>query len=211
MLKDMNIEEFIKDLSSEAPAPGGGGAAAMTAALSSALSSMVFNLTVGKKCYNAYDEHTKQEVDKALESSLESTDEFLNYMDKDAKAFLELMSLFKLPKTTDQEKADRQDKLQEGYRNALGTPLELARKCLDSYSIIDKACKLGNKNVISDAGVAALLLQAAIESAILNVYVNLAYIKDESYKEQVREECVRIKNQGNEIKNSIMKIVYENI
>jgi len=107
MLDTKTVREFIGELGSNSPAPGGGSVAALCASLSSALSSMVFNLTVGKKAYEALNEEEKALVNKYLEVSGREKDEFLDLMNEDTEAFNELMAAFKMPKDTDEEKAAR--------------------------------------------------------------------------------------------------------
>jgi methenyltetrahydrofolate cyclohydrolase len=211
MLQNMTVKAFVEELASNSPAPGGGSAAALSASLGSALGSMVFNLTIGKKAYNEYDEEKKRLVIKALEETNSSKDQFLNMMEQDAEEFLELMAAFKLPKVTDEEKAYRDEKITKGYIKALEVPLKVAEKAFKIYDYIEIAAKYGNKNAVSDAGVAALLIQTAIESAVLNVKINLSSLKDEEYKAQVSNKCKTYVENGVDKKNSIMKIVEEKL
>jgi formiminotetrahydrofolate cyclodeaminase len=207
MLQDLTVKAFAEELASNSPAPGGGSAAALAASLGSALGSMVFNLTIGKKAYNEYDEETKGSILKALEETNINKAEFLNLMEKDAEEFLELMAAFKLPKNTEEEKAIRNEKIEEGYIKALQVPLAVAEKSYEIYKYIELSANYGNKNAISDAGVAALLLQTAIESAVLNVKINLSGINDETYKAQVQQKCNELVKDGLNKKEAIMSIV----
>lgn len=207
MLQNLTIKSFIDKLASNSPAPGGGGVAALAAALGSALGSMVFNLTIGKKTYNEYDEYVKAEILNSLNETNINKDEFLSLMEKDAEEFLELMNMFKLPKNTEEEKYIRETKLEEGYKKALEIPFNVAEKAFKMYKYIEISAKYGNKNAISDSGVAALLLQAAIESAVLNVKINLSGIKDEEYKENINKKCTYFVNEGLKLKENIMNIV----
>lgn len=211
MFKDVTLHDFIKDLGSNSPAPGGGSAAALIASLSAALTSMVFNLTLNKKSYNALKEEERKLVDDGLEKCKKSMIDFLDYMEKDTEVFMELMSFFKLPKETEEEKEYRSEKIKEGTKNALLVPFEISKKAFDSYDIIDVAAKYGNKNAISDAGVAALSLQTSIEAALLNVKINLASIKDESYKKEILKECNKLQEQGRIKRDRIMEIVNNEI
>lgn len=207
MLQDLTLKAFIEELASDSPAPGGGSAAALAAALGSALGSMVFNLTAHKKAYNEYDEELKAEILNSLNETKLNKDEFLNLMEKDAEEFLELMKAFKLPKNTEEEKKFRQTKLEEGYKKALEVPLSVAEKAFKMYKYIEISARFGNKNAVSDSGVGALLLQTAIESAVLNVKINLSGIKDKEYKEKVNERCTYLIDEGLKLKGNIMNIV----
>lgn len=211
MLDQKTVREFINELGSNSPAPGGGSVAALGASLASALGAMVFNLTVGKKIYNEYSDENKMIIDKNLEECCEQKDKFLELMNKDTDAFLMLMSAFKLPKESDEEKKVRSLKIQEGYQVALEVPLNVAEEAFKIYSYTKTAAQLGNKNAISDAGVSALMLQASIESAILNVKINLSSIKDETYKENIKQRCNTLIEQGRIKRDEILDIVNKSI
>lgn len=211
MQKNWAIEEYIEKLSSNSPTPGGGSAAAITSALSSALTAMVFNLTIGKKLYEGYDNDIKEKVNQALNVSEKYNKLLLDFMDKDEEAFLSLMNSFKLPKSNDEDKRIRQCEIDKGYRNALKVPLDLAQSSLKFYEFVLIASQYGNKNVISDAGVAAILLYSSIESSILNVNINLSGIKDEKYRKIIEDKCNEILKKALEYKNQITHIVYSKI
>jgi formiminotetrahydrofolate cyclodeaminase len=207
MFYENTLKDFIDELASNAPAPGGGSAAALAGAIGTSLSAMVFNLTVGKKIYNEYDEDTKSAIDKALVEAEKSKLEFLELMDKDTEAFMKLMAAFKLPKTDEAEKAARASEIQKGYKKALEVPFEMAEKAFGIYSLIDTACRYGNKNAISDAGVAALMIQSAIEGAVLNVKINLSGIEDVDYKEAITKKCNEITSEGIKCRDEILAVV----
>lgn len=211
MLQNLTLKDFTKELGSNSPAPGGGSAAALCAALGSALGSMVFNLTVGKKSYNEYSDEKKNSILKALEKTDLESNEFLNLMEKDAEEFLQLMAAFKLPKNTEEEKKERENIINTGYNRALQVPLEVAKKAFEMFTYIETAAEDGNKNAVSDAGVAALLLQTAIEGAVLNVKINLTALKDETYIKSIEKECEELISKGNNFKNNILKIVNSRI
>mgnify|MGYP001581197475 CR=1 FL=1 len=211
MLDQKTIREFINDLGSNSPAPGGGSVAALGASIASALGAMVFNLTVGKKAYNEYSDEDKMLVDKNLEQCLECKDKFLELMNKDREVFLILMSAFKLPKESIDEKKVRSIKIQEGYQGALEVPMRVAEESYKIYEYVIAAAKLGNKNAISDAGVSALMLQASIESAILNVKINLSSIKDETYKEEIKMRCEELITLGRLKRDEILSVANDSI
>jgi len=211
MLDQKTVRQFISELGSKSPTPGGGSVSALGASLASALGAMVFNLTVGRKEYNEYNHEEKMSVDKNLVQCIVNQDKFLELMNKDADVFLNLMSAFKLPKESSDEKKIRSDKIKEGYQGALEIPLNVAEEAYKVYEYVKIAAKLGNKNVISDSGVSALLLQASIESAVLNVKINLASIKDENYKEKIKARCVELVKQGRINRDEILALVNESL
>lgn len=168
---------------------------------------MVFNLTVGRKEYNEYPEHTRDSIDSGLSHTGELKDEFLDLMEKDVEAFMELMEAFKLPKAEEADAEFRSAKISEGYKKALEIPLEVAESALGIFKYIETAARWGNKNAASDAGVAAIMAQSAIEGAVLNVRINLASIKDEEYKAGIADKCVKLVAQGQKKKDEIMAVV----
>jgi methenyltetrahydrofolate cyclohydrolase len=207
MLKDMTVQDFVSELASKSPAPGGGSVAALTGALASALAVMVFNLTVGRKDYNEYPDHTKDSIDSGLAHAGTYKDEFLELMEKDVEAFMSLMDAFKMPKTGEAEMKARSGKISEGYKKALEIPLEVAESALKIFEFIETAARWGNKNAASDAGVAAILALSAIEGAVLNVRINLASIKDQDYKEGIADRCSKLVALGLKKKEEIMAVV----
>lgn len=207
MLDSKTVRGFVDELASNSPAPGGGSVAALCGSLGSALGSMVFNLTVGKKAYEALGDAEKASVNKGLKDAGELKDTFLDLMNKDTEAFNKLMAAFKLPKDTDENKAARTAQIQAAYKAATEIPLEVARRAYDIYELIEIAVDHGNKNAISDAGVAALLAQASIEGAIMNVKINLGSIKDEEFVNAVRDEIKVISEDGLKKQQEILQEV----
>lgn len=211
MLDKMLVNEFIDDLASNSPAPGGGSVAALCGSLGAALTSMVFNLTIGKKAYLALGDEERASVDEGLVKANELKDEFLKLMNEDTEAFNKLMAAFKMPKETEEEKAIRSEAIQIAYKDATNVPLEVARRAYDIYEIIEIAIDHGNKNAISDAGVAALLAQATIEGAIMNVKINLGSIKDEEFTSGIREEIKVISEDGMRLQQEVLAVVNQHI
>jgi formiminotetrahydrofolate cyclodeaminase len=206
--KDKSINDFIYELSSSSPVPGGGGAAAVSASLSTALSSMVFNLTINKKPFASISDNEKDKVFIAMDSCKKKTEEFLSFIDKDGDAFSSLMSAYKLPKDTEENLTERKEQIQAGLQNAMLVPLNLAKELIDIMEHIKTAAIYGNTNVISDAGVSAILAYASIESSILNVMVNLKFIESDETN-QIKEDCNYLLKKAEELKQEIMTLVYK--
>ncbi|GAA0124105.1 cyclodeaminase/cyclohydrolase family protein [Clostridium sp. ATCC 25772] len=207
MLDKKTIREFMSELASNSPAPGGGSVSAVAASLSASLVSMVCNLTIGKKSYEALSEEEKLQVDNSLKVCDVVKDEFLDLMNEDTEVFLELMKAFKMPKESDEEKKARSAKIQLGYKGSLEVPLKTAKKTFSLYDYILAVAKYGNKNAVSDAGVAALMAQSGLESAILNVKINVTSIKDEEYVKNVKAEIEHLVNDGRARRDEILAIV----
>jgi len=131
------------------------------------------------------------------------------FMGKDREDFLGLMNSYKLPKTNDEEIKFRKEKIKEFTIKAMKTPLQLAEECLKFYNNIEFAIKYGNKNLISDAGVAATLLHSSIESAIINVKVNLNFLREEEFVFSIEEKCSDILSNSYIKKTKLMNEVEE--
>lgn len=202
-----SIEKFLNELSSDMPSPGGGSTAALVAALASSLNSMVYSLTINKKAFEKLTNENKEKMIKFSHKAKNFTELSQSFMERDRIEFMELMDSFKLPKDTEEEKSIRSKIIKEKTFKAMESPLDLARECLDFYENISFAVEFGNKNLISDAGVAAILLNAAIESSILNVKINLNSLRKEEYAEEIEKECIYILEKSIEFKNNISKNV----
>jgi formiminotetrahydrofolate cyclodeaminase len=174
----MTLNNFLSELSSDSPTPGGGSVAALAGALAAALTSMVANLTVGKKKYADVEGEIKGVLAKTEGLRLELTE----LMGEDAAAFDKVMVAMKLPKETDEEKAARTEAMQAALVDAAMVPLAVMEKCVEVISLAKVAADKGNKNVVSDAGVAALMGRAGAHAAKLNVMINLGWISADERK-----------------------------
>ncbi|MDP4116791.1 MAG: cyclodeaminase/cyclohydrolase family protein [Bacteroidota bacterium] len=168
----MNIEntlkDYLDDLSSNSPTPGGGNVAALCGVLSSCLGIMVSNLTIGKKKYLSVEEEMKS-VKVELEKYKVN---FIELANKDNAAFDKVMEAFKLPKETDDEKRARSEQIESATLEAARVPAEVLSKCSALPSLIKIIAEKGNQNSLSDAGVAASLIQTAAQGAFFNVLIN---------------------------------------
>lgn len=204
---DDTIKKFINDLESDMPAPGGGSVAGLIAALSGALNSMVYSLTVGKKSYIGLDEKTQDIIRKFQSKSLEFSKRSLEIMDEDRENFLKLMDCYKMPKDTDDEKETRKNAIKENTIKSMEAPLALARECVMFYENLKVMAEYGNKMLLSDLGISAILLHSAIESSIINVKVNLNGLRSEEFFEELDKELIKMLERSMEEKNKISEIV----
>lgn len=204
---DDTIKKFINDLESDMPAPGGGSVAGLIAALSGALNSMVYSLTVGKKSYIGLDEKTQDIIRKFQSKSLEFSKRSLEIMDEDRENFLKLMDCYKMPKDTDDEKETRKNAIKENTIKSMEAPLALARECVIFYENLKVMAEYGNKMLLSDLGISAILLHSAIESSIINVKVNLNGLRSEEFFEELDKELIKMLEISMEEKNKISEIV----
>jgi len=183
MVKDKPIERFLAELASSAPTPGGGSAGAVMGAMGAALISMVCNLTIGKKRYAAFD----AELQTVLEQAEALRERLTDMIEADVEVFDRVMGAYRMPKSTDEEKAARSDAIQAALKAATDVPLECARASAEVIKLSRTVAEKGNLNVISDAGVAVLAGYAALKSAALNVHINIGNIEDKAFAESRRQ------------------------
>ncbi len=207
MIKDKKIKSFLDMLASKSPTPGGGSTAALVGAMSAALLSMVGNLTIGKEKY----QDVQEDIRRLLKKSEKLRDDFERLIDKDVDAFNQFMAIMKLPKETKEQMEDRNKKIQTALIEAANVPLEIARRSRDVLFICKEISEKGNKNVISDAGVGAILADATLESAILNVKINLTMIKEKKIKIQLDNEIKEIRDSVKGKKDNSLKVVLNRI
>ena len=183
-----NIEEYIKELASKAPVPGGGGASAVAGALSAALSSMVCNLTIGKKSFAAVEEDIKNilsDMNKHMES-------FIKLSDKDAQVFYPLSQAYGFKPQNEEEKALHEANMEKLLFDAAIVPLDIMKEANSMLNSIDFLAKKGSKLAISDAGVAVGLLRSAVCGAMMNVVINVKYMKHRDIAQRLLDEASEI-------------------
>ena len=180
-IANVTIDKFLADLASDSPAPGGGSAAALSGAMAAALVSMVANLTLGREKYAEFQELAKDSALKAESLRLE----LIQCVNKDMSAFDGVMNALRMPKTTDSEKAEREQALQEAYKTAILAPLETVNNCLEVMRLALMLMGKSNPNVLSDLKIAARLADTGIYTADENIEVNLSAINDPEYVEQI--------------------------
>ncbi len=184
-LVGMRVGAFTDLLSTDAPAPGGGSVAALCGAIGSALSSMVASLTHGKKGY----EGAFEEMEEAGVRAQALKAAFLEDVDRDTEAFNKVLDAMRLPKATDADKKAREAAILDATTGATLVPLGVLRRCLGAAEVARAVVEKGNRNSISDGGVAALVLHAAAQAAYLNVKINLPGISDERFKKETAAEA----------------------
>ena len=185
LLVDRGVAAFVDELSSDSPAPGGGSAASLMGALSSALSSMVAALTVGRKGSEAAWERMKAlgEEAQALKEA------FTADVDRDNDSFRDLQAASRLPKSTPAEESARTHAVREATRHATAVPLGVLERSVRAAELAAEVAANGNPNSRSDAGVAALAARACAEGAYYNVLINLAGFDDAEWAAQARRRA----------------------
>ena len=181
-LAELKTAEFVDLLASDAPAPGGGSAAALEGALGAALTAMVCSLTIGKKKYAEFEEIAKSAQAKANDLKAR----FVDVMDRDTEAFNVVSAAFGMPKATDEEKAARSAAIQKGLEGCTKTPFEMMELAVETLELTASILGKSNDSAASDLGVSALSLRAAIQGAWLNVLINIGSLKDTALAEDYR-------------------------
>jgi len=183
-MPDLTIRAYLEALAGDAPAPGGGSAAALAGALAAASARMVGSFTVGKKKYA----DVEAEIRKHLAAIDAVRAEMLALVQDDVTAFGAVGAAYAMPKEAAEEKSARSAAIQKALRAAADVPLRLARACAELAAHLPALLAKGNQNLVSDVGVAAKLCAATCECAWLNVEVNLASLKDEAFVSATRVE-----------------------
>ena len=178
-------DEFVAVLATKAPVPGGGGASALVGALGTALGNMVGSLTVGKKKYA----DVEAEIKALQVKSDQLQGELLHLIERDAEVFEPLSKAYGLPKNTEEEKAEKARIMEAALKEACSVPMEIMEKCCEAIDVIEIFAKKGSVIAISDAGVGAAFLKAALEGASLNVFINTKSMADREYAEDLNTKA----------------------
>ncbi len=181
-IKDLSCRDFVHALGSKAPAPGGGGAAALAGALGVALGDMVACFTIGKKKYADVEEKMQQ-----LKSRCEEMEnELLALIDADAEAFVPLAKAYADPGI------DKEPLLRDSAR----VPLDIMRLAAEGIRIMEEMAASGSAIMVSDAGCGAVCCRAALEAGALNVFINTKAMKDREYAEKINAEVDALLKDG---------------
>ena len=202
MLLEQKTTDFLEQLSSSAPIPGGGGASAAVGAFASALGLMVTNLTVGKKKYADVEE----EILEIREKLEQKKQDLVRMVDEDAEAFEPLAKAYRMPKETEKEKV-----MEAALKNAAEAPLCIMKTIVDTMEMIQVLGEKGSRLAVSDAGVAILFAQAALEGASLNIFINTKMMKDQEEAERLNYLADQLIATGKELKETTYDAVLKGI
>lgn len=198
---------FLDRLASRSPEPGGGAVSALTGALGAALVSMVGNLTLGKEKYA----DVQDQVEELLKTSEKLRDDLQQLIQKDTEVYSEVSAAYKLPRESEEEKAARAASIQKALKTATEIPFEIAERCLEVARVSQTAAEIGNVGAVSDAGVAALLAEAAAQSAALNVKINVNAIEDRDFSQSRWARVQEILNETAILRERVVKLTYEKL
>lgn len=207
MYLEGRMVDFTDRLASKSPEPGGGAASALAAAIGAALVSMVANLTLGKEKYA----DVQDRIAGLLDASERVRKTLEDLVQKDTEVYGVLAVAFKMPRESDAEKAERDIAVQAALKEATMIPYAIAEQCLEVAKLSEVAADTGNVGAVSDAGVAALLAEAAARCAALNVKINLTSIKDRRFADEKWSGIQDILSRSSILKDKVVKVTYEKL
>lgn len=201
MYLDQPLRSFLEDTASKTPTPGGGSVAALVGSLGAALLCMVGNFTLGKPKF----EKVERDVREILKEADKLKEELSGLIQKDIEVYARFSQTSRMPRDTSELEEKRRQALQIALKNATQVPLTTAKLALRLLELAQLLVSKGNPNLITDVGVGALLADAALQSAALNVQINLGYIKDEEFRKRTSSVLSSMLSQGQEIKDKVVK------
>lgn len=205
MCLNQPLKSFIDNTAKGTPTPGGGSVAALVGSLGAALLCMVGNFTIGKPKYKSVEKDVKEilaEADKLKES-------LFVLIREDMEAYEKFSRASEMPKDTPLMREKRKQVLQKTLKEATEVPWRISQASLQVIELAEKLLPKGNPNLITDVGVGVLLAEAALKSAVLNVKINLSFIKDEEYKNIRSKALEDILSQASQIKDGVLKAIQE--
>ena len=194
MYIDSPLKTYLDDLAARKPAPGGGSAAALTAAIGTSLMSMVANYTAGNPKYKAVESKVSAILTKVNKASAR----LKSLVDEDVEAYGKLSKSLKTLKEGSAE-------LEKSFKDALNPPFEMCKLCDECLRLCGELVEIGNKNLITDIAIAAILLEGAFFSAKFNVYINLKYIKDMDYIGKIHKVLAPLEEELPKLKEEILE------
>lgn len=202
-LVQKTVVDFVDEVSRDTPAPGGGSIAALAGALGAALASMVANLSIGKGVFDdQYDS-----LCALAEEAQRIKDDLVRAVDEDTEAFNAVLEAMRMPKDTAEQQAARDAAMQEGYKSAARVPLRTAELCHRAAKVCLQAAGIGNKAVMSDAAVGALMARAGVRGAVYNVRINLQNIHDAAFVEEMHQNLQTLIEDTEQLVKEVEKLV----
>lgn len=211
LLVEERVLDFIEEVDSKQPAPGGGSVSALASTLGVALTRMVGHLTISKKSFLKMDEAIQAEFPVRMNALLQEKEALIRLIDEDTNAFNQMMLAYKMPKDTEEEVNKRNEAIQQATIHGIEVPKAVALHSLQCLQNLEFLVLHGNKSAISDIGVGVLLLASGIEGAILNMKINLPGITDETLRNQYLEIIDHIMDETVELKNKFLLHVHTSL
>jgi formiminotetrahydrofolate cyclodeaminase len=192
---EQRIDRWLESVASDAPTPGGGAVAAVAAASGAALVAMVGRLTARKAGF----EDVAERMDAIVGEADRERTGLLELADRDAEAFDEVMTAYRMPRETDEERAERLRALQAALEHAAEVPLTVARRAVYLMGLAEEAIGLGNPNAVSDGFSGAAALHAATLAALANVQINAFAFVDETRRAELVDDCGRLRDRADQV------------
>jgi formiminotetrahydrofolate cyclodeaminase len=205
--KDKRVQVFLEELAAASATPGGGSAAALAGAVGAGLVGMVCGLTIGRKRFADVEDELRAVLEEAETLRIRLTE----LADADTQAFDQVMAAYRLPTETQEEQAARQAAIQGALQGATQVPLETAGACATVVVLAAQVIEKINPNALGDAGTAALLAEAGLKSAQLNVAINLAGIHDPEFVRETQEGLRGILAGASEAKERVFAYVLDQV
>ena len=200
MYRDGSIADYIADASSNKPAPGGGSISAMVSVLGTTMGSMAGNFTVGRKKFAKVEPEVKRILD-ALELLRA---ELLALVDEDVKAYGVVSRAYGMPRQSDDEKAERAGAIQKALVVAMDVPLRIMEACGKVLRLLTGLVDIANPNLVSDVGVSAIVTEAGLRAAKLNVEINLAGLKDANLVAETAERIETLSQETTRLHDDVL-------
>ncbi len=198
-----SISQFLEALGSAAPTPGGGAASAVVGATAAALCEMVAHFTVGRQAYAAVDGR----MAGVIEEAERLRGELLALVEEDERGFAAVTAAYGQPKATPDERAARAAAVQEALATAMRAPLRVMERSCTVLALAVEVAESGNRRLASDAGSAALLGEAAVRAAGLNVLANVVLMQDEAEVADARRRVSQYVSQASLTRERVMRLV----
>lgn len=201
--EQLSLGQFLDALASDAPTPGGGTAAAISGAMGASLAEMVAALTLSKEKYA--DAH--EAVRPIAEAAQLARVEFVKLAREDSEAYDAVVATRRLPKESEEQKAERAHRIAIANKHAAEVPMRTAASAVRLLSALPELAQKGNPNTVSDAGAAALLLDACVEAALLNVGINLPGISDAAFVAEMQRETSDLQVESQRLRSQVVALV----
>ncbi len=199
-LVDLGVTEFVDELASDSPAPGGGSVSALGSAMAAGLTNMVGVLTFHKK---GYKEHWA-EIEELSNAAQALKDTFLYLVDEDTASFNQVMAAMRLPKKSDEQKVIRDQAIQKSTIYSAKIPLRVMQESFKIMQLAARMSEIGNQNSLSDAGVAILQAGAGLEGAAMNVLINIPGIDDKIIVADFHKQVSELRSQAKELSEKVL-------
>jgi len=199
----LSVDDFLAAVAAETPTPGGGTAAAIAGAMGAALAEMVAALTLSKEKYAA----SHAAVRPIAEAAPLARAEFLTLAREDSEAYDEVVAARRLPKETEEQKAERSRRIAAANLRAAEVPMRTARAAARLLAALPELAEKGNPNAVSDVGAAALLLDACVEGALLNVGINLGGVEDAAVVSELQRDTAVLQEESQRLRSQVVAAV----